>query len=703
MELNKIRLTFFILCLSVAGALFAQKAGNPVFPGWYADPEGMIFDNRYWIYPTYSAPYNKQVFMDAFSSPDMVNWTKHKSIIDTAAVKWAKIAMWAPSIIKKDNQYFLFFAANDIQNESAVGGIGIGVSDKPEGPFRDYLGKPLINKIVNGAQPIDQYVFQDVDGKYYMIYGGWRHCNIVRLSDDFKTLLPHEDGTIYKEITPTDYVEGPIMFRRNGKYYFMWSEGGWTGPDYRVAYAIGDSPYDPFKRIQTILQQDSAIATGAGHHSVINVPGTDDWYIVYHRRPLGETDGNARVTCVDKLIFDESGLIKPVKMTFQGVKGQKITKPRKFETEIKLSVAKIPETEVKNLYDGKPDTYFQSKKNKAEVIFEYKNPFKPTHYKLTSSGLDKVNDPQIWILKASKDGKKWVNLDKRSGFKFYSRFHEAAFEISKPAAYRYFKLELQSAPKTKLTLGEVSFFEGKTPKANWAGFIYPKVNYTDKDSKVNGSKIYHRLIHDPAAFIADHAQKVVSILYWTDKDHKKDIRTINYELRPDKGISAKGGDAPLIEIFYSADWVEKTATNKGDFDVLYETRGVLYHELTHGYQLEPKGCGSYRRGDEFFAFIEGVADAVRYEAGFFPVTNRRPGGNWMDGYQTTGFFLQWLTNKDADFIRKFNKSAGELNPWSFDAAMKHILGEGNTTQKLWDEYQEFVIKDIALRNSHLNN
>lgn len=701
--MKQLRLRLFFLCIFFTGALFAQKAGNPVFPGWYADPEGMIFDNRYWIYPTYSAPYNKQVFMDAFSSPDMVNWTKHKSIIDTAAVKWAKIAMWAPSIIKKDNQYFLFFAANDIQNESAVGGIGIGVSDKPEGPFRDYLGKPLINKIVNGAQPIDQYVFQDVDGKYYMIYGGWRHCNIVRLSDDFKTILPHDDGTIYKEITPMDYVEGPIMFRRKGKVYFMWSEGGWTGPDYRVAYAIGDSPFGPFNRIGLILQQNASIATGAGHHSVINIPGTDDWYIVYHRRPLGETDGNARVTCIDKMIFDENGFIQPVVMTFDGVEGRKIIKPLKSELEIKVSVAKMPNPEVEKLYDGKSVTSFESKTNKTEVLFDFENPFKPTYYCLTSSGIDKANDPQFWTLKGSNDGKKWVNLDKRSGFKFYSRFHQAAFEISKPAAYRYFKLELQSAPKTKLTLGEISFAEGKTPKADWAGFIYPKVNYTDKDNKVTGSKIYHRLIHNPAAFIADHAQKVVSILYWTDKDHKKDIRTINYELRPDNGISAKGGDAPIIEIFYSADWVEKTATNKGDFDVLYETRGVLYHELTHGYQLEPKGCGSYRRGDEFFAFIEGVADAVRYEAGFFPVTNRRPGGNWMDGYQTTGFFLQWLTNKDVDFIRKFNKSAGELNPWSFDAAMKHILGEGNTTQKLWDEYQEFVKKDIALRNSHLNN
>jgi beta-xylosidase len=97
-------------------------------------------DNRYWIYPTFSAPYNEQVFLDAFSSPDLVNWTKHERILDTTAVKWARRALWAPSIIQKDNRYFLFFGANDIQSDSEHGGIGVAVADRPEGPFRDHLG-----------------------------------------------------------------------------------------------------------------------------------------------------------------------------------------------------------------------------------------------------------------------------------------------------------------------------------------------------------------------------------------------------------------------------------------------------------------------------------------------------------------------------------------------------------------------------------
>lgn len=303
-----------------------SKSGNPVFPGWYADPEGVIFDNKYWIYPTFSAPYNKQVFLDAFSSPDLKNWTKHSSIIDTAAVKWARRAMWAPSILKKGKKYFLFFSANDIQNDQQTGGIGVAVAKKPEGPFKDLLGRPLLDKIVNKAQPIDQFVFKDKDGKYYMFYGGWGHCNIARLNKDFTGFLPLNNGELFKEVTPKGYVEGPFMFVRNSKYYFMWSEGGWGGPNYKVAYAIADSPLGPFERIGTVLQQQPDIATGAGHHSVIQIPGSDEWYMVYHRRPLGETDANRRVTCIDKMEFDKQGHIMPVKMTNESVKPRELVK-----------------------------------------------------------------------------------------------------------------------------------------------------------------------------------------------------------------------------------------------------------------------------------------------------------------------------------------------------------------------------------------
>jgi beta-xylosidase len=298
-------------------------SGNPIFPGWYADPDAAIFGDTYWIYPTYSAKYKEQVFLDAFSSKDLVHWTKHHDIVDTASIKWAHKAMWAPAIVQKDKKYYLFFGANDM-HQGEEGGIGVAIADNPAGPYKDHIGKALIDTVANGAQPIDQFVFKDKDGKYYILYGGWGHANIARLRDDFKGLSKLADGSTFKEITPEGFVEGIYMILKDNKYYLMWSEGGWTGPDYSVAYAIADSPFGPFKRVGKILQQDMAVATGAGHHSLLHNPKTKEWYIVYHRRPLTETDGNHRVVCIDRLYFDKDGFIKPVKITTTGVEAQTI-------------------------------------------------------------------------------------------------------------------------------------------------------------------------------------------------------------------------------------------------------------------------------------------------------------------------------------------------------------------------------------------
>ena len=299
------------------------RSGNPILSGWYADPEARVFTNagqpEYWIYPTYSAPYDQQLYLDAFSSTDLVTWTKHPRILDSVNITWARRAVWAPSIVRKGDWYYLFFSANDIQNDQQLGGIGVARSRKPEGPFEDHLKKPLVDRFHNGAQPIDPFVFEDRDGSLFLIYGGWRHCNIAKLNDDLTGFVPHADGSTFKEITPQGYVEGSWMFVKDGKYYFMGSEGGWTGPNYAVAYAVASSPLGPFERVAKILQQDPAVATGAGHHSVLRAPVSGKYYIVYHRRPLGQTDRNHRVVCIDELRFDASGAIEPVVITTTGV------------------------------------------------------------------------------------------------------------------------------------------------------------------------------------------------------------------------------------------------------------------------------------------------------------------------------------------------------------------------------------------------
>ncbi|TXD77671.1 glycoside hydrolase family 43 protein [Algoriphagus ratkowskyi] len=307
-----------------------KLSGNPIFEGWYADPEGIVFGDEYWVYPTFSAAYTDQLHFDAFSSKDLVTWEKHANILDTAAIKWARQAMWAPAAIEKDGKYYLFFSANDIQRPSRdgwdpnndinhFGGLGVAVADSPAGPFKDHIGKPLLSEFYNDAQPIDQFVFKDMDGSYYMLYGGWSHCNIGKLNADFTGFEPWDDGELFHEITPEGYVEGPFIFIREGKYYFLWSEGGWTNDSYKVAYAMSDNINGPWDRIGTILENDTTVATGAGHNSVIQKPGSDDWYMIYHRRPIPNEGRDHRVTAIDIMKFNEDGTIKPIKMTFEGV------------------------------------------------------------------------------------------------------------------------------------------------------------------------------------------------------------------------------------------------------------------------------------------------------------------------------------------------------------------------------------------------
>ncbi len=340
----------FYLALALAllpytSFLQAQATTDLSRQGWYADPEAHLFHGQYWIYPTSSSPepdslagrtftpeqtrlrknqvvhpvYLLHTSMDAFSSPDLVHWTRHPDVLDIRNVSWAAYALWAPSAIHLNGKYYFFFAANDIQeHDTFPGGIGVAVSDKPDGPFVDLLGKPLIGEFHNGAQPIDPMVYQDEDGSLYLYYGGHAHCNVVRLSPDLKHVLALPDGTTWKEITPKNYVEGPFMLKRKGVYYFMWSEGDWGDASYGVAYAKGSSPQGPFVRAGKILSTDAAVANGPGHHSVVNIPGTDDWYIVYHRHPLGTTSSNERVMAIDRMIFDANGNIEPVKLTQAG-------------------------------------------------------------------------------------------------------------------------------------------------------------------------------------------------------------------------------------------------------------------------------------------------------------------------------------------------------------------------------------------------
>ena len=297
-------------------SLPTPTSGNPLFPGWYADPEIHFFAGRYYIYPTTSGPYHEQTFFECWSSNDLTNWRNEGVILDFKDIPWStNFAAWAPSCAEKNGKYYFYFSAGD------GAGLGVAVSDSPTGPFRDAIGRPLVSGYPHGAQPIDAHCFIDDDGRAYLYFGGHNKCVVAPLTP---TLCAFNRN--FREITPSPtYVEGPFMVKRKGVYYLMWSEGGWGDHTYGAAYGISDNPYGPFEYKGKILESHSSIATSAGHHSVLHLPGTeDDWVICYHRRPLEETKANHRVTCLDKLLFRPDGSIVPVILTNEGVTAHKV-------------------------------------------------------------------------------------------------------------------------------------------------------------------------------------------------------------------------------------------------------------------------------------------------------------------------------------------------------------------------------------------
>lgn len=227
------------------------------------------------------------------------------------------------------------------------------------------------------------------------------------------------------------------------------------------------------------------------------------------------------------------------------------------------------------------------------------------------------------------------------------------------------------------------------PKNPWATFVYPDVEVFIKNDGEKGSKgvkIVQRLLPNIDSVAKSIALGVCKEIY-DSADDIPEFSKLNYELEYREGLAYKGGNPPEITINFSTKYVE-TLAEQSDEAVKYELLGVFWHELTHAYQYYPKNAGGYKRGEDHFGFIEGMADYVRIHAGYH--NTRKPSkGHWNDGYTTTGFFMNWIVEtKDPDFMYKFNQTAKLFDDWSFDKVTKHILGRDVKT--LWKEYESHL-------------
>ncbi|MDE5942466.1 MAG: family 43 glycosylhydrolase, partial [Muribaculaceae bacterium] len=332
--------TYTVTCASSTETFEVSAAieANPVLPGFHADPEVLFshLTGRFYIYPTTDGyPGWGGYSFDVYSSADLVNWQRETCILDLSseAVCWATGNAWAPSIEEKFENgayryYFYFSGHNPDYNYKT---LGCAVADTPVGPFRD-LGYPMVSENIASGQLIDSDVFTDpTDGQSYFY---WGNGSLVASRLDGDMTSPSDPRVITPaggSLSTYAFREGVYVFCRNGIYYFLWSVDDTGSRNYHVAYGTSDSPLGPITVAANpvILKQDSENRIyGTGHNSVINVPGRDEWYIVYHRinkNYVSNDPGVHREVCIDKLEFNADGTIRPVTPTHRGISPVDIT------------------------------------------------------------------------------------------------------------------------------------------------------------------------------------------------------------------------------------------------------------------------------------------------------------------------------------------------------------------------------------------
>lgn len=282
-------------------------AQNPILPDFHADPSVHYWDGKYWMFPSTDEVGNRDWSQmkrwNLFSSTDLVNWKDEGEIFDLSKgdISWAKKYAFAPDAVKWKGKYYFFFPADKK--------IGVAVSEHATGPFKDALGKPLIEfKEVKRVATFDPCIFIDEDHTPYLYYGGGDGCAMVKLKDN----LIERAGELKKLDLPY-YGEGIWVHRYNGLYYFTYPrhikrEGK---VEQFLVHSTAPTPTGPFTYRGKILDNKSKNV----HHSVVNVK--DKWYLFYH---VQGPSGYERRVCAEYLKYDSEGNIKPIKMTKKGIK-----------------------------------------------------------------------------------------------------------------------------------------------------------------------------------------------------------------------------------------------------------------------------------------------------------------------------------------------------------------------------------------------
>lgn len=303
----------FIRALLTGLLIQLPLSANPIANG--ADPHVVAIGRSYWMYPTESG--SRRPIFAAYQSDDLRTWKRKGTILELSKIKWVpedgarRHHAWAPALAVKGGKCYFYYSVGP-QNPTPSR-IGVAVGNSPQGPFKD-SGKALLTGD-REFEAIDPMVFVDpTDQKAWFYAGGsaGARLRVFEMADDmvsFKREVEIEQ--------PKNFTEGPFMHLHNKTYYLSYSYGKWNDSTYSVHYSTAPSPSGPWTYRGAVLESDET-HQGPGHHSFVQNPETKETFIVYHRWESPKKDRpmrGGRKIAVEKISYDEKGLIQPIKMT----------------------------------------------------------------------------------------------------------------------------------------------------------------------------------------------------------------------------------------------------------------------------------------------------------------------------------------------------------------------------------------------------
>lgn len=301
-------------------ALFTQLgwADNPIFQTYYSpDPAPMVLGDTLFVYSgnDQGGSFFTMNGWRVSSTTDMVNWTDRGTIIFSHNdIPYAKEAGdWASQCIPRNGKFYYYVT---VEASDGGGGraINVGVADRPEGPFKDALGKHLAGP---NWDYIDPTVFIDDDDQAYLYWGNpklyYAKLNKdmisfdggIHVTDMSRGFAPNGEGS--------KYTEGPWIHKHDGKYYMIYASHGIPES---ISYSMSNSPTGPWEWKGIILGNSGSSFTN--HSGVIDFKGRS--FIFYHNGDLPGGGGYNRSTAVEEFTYNADGTIPHVEMTKIGVK-----------------------------------------------------------------------------------------------------------------------------------------------------------------------------------------------------------------------------------------------------------------------------------------------------------------------------------------------------------------------------------------------